>query len=182
MHRLIAGLTGLLFLSLGFVSPASAESVDPPSEIQWSSWSGSTSTQQLDASTAGVISPVFTAGGCSYKQKADDPHRSAGEVSVHGWWSKWSGTCPSKATVKVYLQAYGCATTCTWVTVGSGSGKYFQGGGKGKRATARQVCASSRVTGFRAVVDVDLPGIIDPGTKTYSGAVNVACSPPGPHK
>lgn len=135
----------------------------------------------------GGISPTLeslpiTAGGCKYKQANDDPHHPSGSnyASIHGWWIKGGGTCPSKANVDVYLQAYGCGPFgCQFITVDSGSGDYAPGGGSGKWANARLTCATSAVVGWRGYTDVDLPGIIDPSGVTYSTIRDLACSPPG---
>ena len=120
----------------------------------------------------------ISAGGCTYRQAVDDPHPSSGETSVHGWWIKVSGSCPDKSDVSVDLQAYFCDSfSCYWVTVGSGSGRYAPGGGSGSRATARKTCSNSSTVGWRGVVDVDLPGIIDPSGTTTGTVQNLACSP-----
>jgi hypothetical protein len=43
--------------------------------------------------------------------------------SVHGYWKRVSGTCPSTANVDTYLQAYWCDQYgCRWITVASDSG------------------------------------------------------------
>jgi len=88
----------------------------------------------------------------------------------------FSGTCPSKAKVDIYLQAYGCdPISCGWVTVASGSGDYYAGGGSGKRANARKACATTATVGWRGYVDVDLIGVSDPSGYTYGPGVNLPC-------
>lgn len=146
-----------------------------PAGLSWAPYLDSTVTPL-------TVSPLISAGGCKYKQANDDPHKPSGTnyASIHGWWLKSAGTCPSKANVDVYLQAYGCGPFgCQWITVDSGSGDYYAGGGSGKRANARLTCASSAVVGWRGYTDVDLPGIIDPSGVTYSVIKDLACSPPG---
>jgi hypothetical protein len=124
----------------------------------------------------------ITAGSCTYKQAIDDPHVSSTAppaASVHGWWLRVSGTCPSKANVDVYLQGYWCDIYgCRWITVASGSSDVYAGGGSGRRATARKTCSSTaRTVGWRGFVDVDLIGVSDPAGYTYSAIRNLACSP-----
>jgi hypothetical protein len=120
----------------------------------------------------------ITAGSCTYKQAVDNAHLSGGETSVHGYWLKVSGTCPSTANVDAYLQAYWCDVYgCRWITVASASGDYYAGGGSGRRATARRTCAGTSTTGWRGFVDVDLNGVSDPSGYTYSPPQNLACRP-----
>jgi hypothetical protein len=125
-------------------------------------------------------SGVITAGTCRYRQAIDDPHGpTSGDASVHGWWLFVSGPCPSKATVTAYLQAYWCDIFgCSWITVDSSKADVYAGGGSGKRATARQPCASNATVGWRGYVDVDLDNWHDPSGYTYSSIKNLACSPP----
>lgn len=131
----------------------------------------------------GNVSPMLdsgtiTAGGCQYKQTVDDPHLTENEAGVHGAWKKVGGTCPSKANVDVYLQAFGCGSTgCTWVTLDHGTGNFYAGGGRGKRATAKLACSSTRTVGWRGFVDVDLIGKVDPPGYTYGTPLDLACSP-----
>jgi hypothetical protein len=127
-----------------------------------------------------VESPVITAGSCKYRQAVDNPHGSGGDASVHGWWLISSGPCPHKATVTAYLQAWWCDLDgCRWITVStSPRADVYAGGGKGKRATARKACASSKTVGWRGYVDVNLDNWHDPSGYTYGTAGNLACSPP----
>ena len=123
----------------------------------------------------------ITAGSCTYRQAIDNPHISSTApraASVHGWWRRISGTCPSKANVDTYLQGYWCDQWgCRWITVASGSADVYAGGGSGNRVTARKTCSSTRTVGWRGFVDVDLIGVSDPPGYTYSPPVNLACSP-----
>ncbi len=132
--------------------------------------------------TMSAESGNITAGSCTYKQAIDDPHISSTPpttASVHGWWLRVSGTCPSKANVDVYLQGYWCDIYgCRWITVASGSSDVYAGGGSGRRATARKTCSSTaRTVGWRGFVDVDLIGVSDPAGYTYSAIRNLPCSP-----
>jgi len=89
-----------------------------------------------------AVSGVITAGTCRYQQATDNPHSPPTDTSVHGWWIHYSGTCPAKATVTEYLQAYWCDIYgCRFITVASGKADVYAGGGSGKRATARLACA-----------------------------------------
>lgn len=126
-------------------------------------------------------SPDITAGSCTYRQAIDDPHISSTAplaASVHGWWLRISGTCPSQANVDVYLQGYWCDQYgCRWITVASGSADVYAGGGAGRRATARRTCSNANTVGWRGFVDVDLIGVSDPPGYTYSAIRNLSCSP-----
>lgn len=128
-----------------------------------------------------ATSDVITAGKCKYKQAVDNPHPStkpSGYASVHGWWLKDSGTCPSTANVDVYLEAVFCDPFgCYWRTIASGSKDVAPGGGSGDRANARNLCADNRTVGYRGFVDVDLNGVSDPSGYTYSPGVDLACYP-----
>jgi hypothetical protein len=126
-----------------------------------------------------VDSSIITAGSCQYRQTIDDPHVTNNQAGVHGAWKRVAGTCPSKANVDAYLEAYGCSTLagCMWVIVGSGSGDYYAGGGSGKRATAKADCNGTGTVGFRGFVDVDLIGVNDPSGYTYGNYANLACTP-----
>lgn len=123
----------------------------------------------------------ITAGSCTYRQAIDDPHISSTAplaASVHGWWRKISGTCPSKANVDVYLQGWWCDFYgCRWITVASDSQDVYAGGGSGNRATARKTCSNSNTVGWRGYVDVDLIGVSDPSGYTYSTIRDLPCSP-----
>lgn len=128
----------------------------------------------LPAAESGNI----TAGSCTYRQAVDNPHVTAGESSVHGWWINAGGTCPSKANVDVYLQGYWCdGFGCSWITVADGSGDYYAGGGSGRRANARRACSGTSTVGWRGYVDVDLIGVNDPSGYTYGTIVNLSCVP-----
>jgi hypothetical protein len=91
----------------------------------------------------------------------------------------YSGQCPTKATVTVYLSAYWCDPSgCSWITVASGKADVYTGGGSGQRATAREACSTGRTVGWRGYVDVNLDNWTDPPGYTYSTIQNLACSPP----
>lgn len=123
-------------------------------------------------------SGVITAGWCRYRQAIDDPHLSGGEASIHGSWIQAGGICPALANVDTYLQAYWCDSWgCRWITVDFDSRDIRSGGGRGKRGNARKACATSRYTGWRGVVDVDLIGVNDPAGFTYSASKNLYCAP-----
>jgi hypothetical protein len=175
----IGVLACVALTSVGF-APTSAAATAPPSSVASTSPAdGHFAPYPGGSVTPLVVSGVITAGSCKYRQAIDDPHRSGGDTSIHGWWLKYSGTCPSKANVDVYLQAYWCDFLgCRWVTVASGSGDFYQGGGSGKWANARESCSSTaRLVGWRGFVDVDLIGVSDPSGYTYSVIKNLYCSP-----
>lgn len=126
-------------------------------------------------------SSTATAGDCTYRTRTDDPHASGGDISVHGWWEiVQPSTCPSRADVTTVLQGVWCdfwLGACWWEQAGRDKDRIRPGGGRGKRVTARVACHSSEATGFRSVVDVDLPGIVDPSNKAYSEPRDFNCRP-----
>lgn len=126
-----------------------------------------------------TLAPATVASTCNYSGKADYPHVSSGEASVHGYWIKNSGRCPSTATVTVDLQARACSDVfgCVWITQSTASGTFTPGPGTGKWATPHKKCANSSTGGWRGRVDVDLTDWSDPSGYDYSVAVDLACSP-----
>ena len=179
--RIFIGVLACVALTSVGLAPTSAAATAPSSSVASTSaadghfapYSGGGSV------TPQVVSGVITAGSCKYRQAIDYPHRSGGDTSIHGWWLKYSGTCPSKANVDVYLQAYWCDIYgCRWITVASGSADVYQGGGSGKWANARESCSSTaRLVGWCGFVDVDLINWSDPSGYTYSVIKNLYCSP-----
>ena len=123
------------------------------------------------------------AQSCNYTTRGDNPRvtRRGNEVSVHGWWTINSGSCPTHADVEVWLQGWYCMEGfgCWWRTINEDEKRIRAGGGAGKRTNVRAFCVSNHVTGFRNVVDVDLVGVSDPPDKLYITA-NVPCRPADP--
>ena len=110
--------------------------------------------------------------------RADYPHVTNFEASVHGYWVVLSGTCPSTAKVTVDLRAVECTPFgCVWITQDTRSGTFTPGSGTGHRATPHKACANAKKVGWRGQVDVDLTGVNDPSGFQYSPEVNLACSP-----
>lgn len=109
--------------------------------------------------------PAQTAGTCKYHHQVDDPHVTGNQSSVHGWWTvaRGSGACPSTATVKVKLQAWGCydGSVCGWRTVITSSARSIKPG-TAKRANAQNTCGSAGRVSWRGQVDVDLDWWVDP--------------------
>lgn len=126
-------------------------------------------------------SGTIKAGKCKYQQRTDDVHVSKTKVdaSVHAWWAKVSGTCPSKANVDGQLQAVFCdaLASCYWRTVDSDSKNLAPGGGTGKWVPLNENCASNKKTGWRSRVDVDLIDVSDPGGWTRSAGKDLPCYP-----
>lgn len=127
------------------------------------------------------LGKVKTAGKCKFQHGGDEPHTTSGEVSAHGWWVISGGSnCPDKAKVRNKLQAYACMgkRVCGWVTQKTGS-KYsvYAGSGSGKRSNARTACRSSKLVGWRNLVDVDLEWRVDPAGWDELGRRNLGCSP-----
>lgn len=121
-----------------------------------------------------LTSAPITAGSCKYNQSVDNVDVSV-QASVHGWWGKVGGTCPTKAKVTVYSQAYYCGLACGWVTVSVNSRTVKEG--TSKRANARVVCAGKKLVGWQGFVDVDLVGVNDPKGYTYGTKTNIFCEP-----
>ena len=119
-----------------------------------------------------------TRGLCLYQTLADWPHRSGSDVSAHGFWKILpDGDCPSRAWVTIWLYEWQCDDDddCDWEQIDRDRKKVRDGGGRGRRATARDSCSyGSASTGFRATVDVDIPGVIDPPDR-YTVIRNVGC-------
>lgn len=134
-----------------------------------------------------VVSSVITAGTCKYRQNSDNIHTTTStgttDASVHGWWTKESvsgNTCPSKAIVTIYLQAYGCGsfTGCGWVTLASGQRTVYAGGGSTNWANARRTCANTNsVVVYREQVDVDLVNWSDPSGYSQGADKQLWCYP-----
>lgn len=191
-RRMVAGLACIAVMWLGqsaapaaATTPPSPDSPDGPSVDPLTGEITLPPTGRWAPYPEGTVgptgeSPPITAGRCTYLQANDNPHRTGNpiDVSVHGWWRRAGGTCPSKNHVTVGLQAFWCDLTCYWVTVDTGEGDYFQGPGSGKWANARRRCApATRVVGWRAWTDVDLIGIRDPSGEHYTLAQNYYCTP-----
>lgn len=124
-----------------------------------------------------ATSRVITAGKCHYTQRTDDPGHRRGQVRVHGWWAKDRGTCPDKATTTIVLEAYWCDRWgCRYVTVASG--KKTAASGTSRRGLAAVNCAhEASVVSYRARVDVDLVGVVDPAGWTFTPTVDFSCYP-----
>jgi len=127
-------------------------------------------------SSAGQVPPAAAAAAaCLAYTRGDNAHRSSTgfEASAHGWWDNVNCSA-TLADVTVWLQQY--YSDGVWRTRGTvGAARVRSGGGSGNRATARALCADSRSTGWRSVVDVDLVGLIDDSSQLVTGAVNIAC-------
>ena len=134
----------------------------------------------IESSEYAQVAYSIALNGCRYETGADNPHVSYNEASVHGWWIKKNNRCPSKADVTVWLQAaWRSGWTCMWITLDSDKERIRAGGGRGKRVNARDACHSNELTLYRNVVDVDIPGTIDPpNVKTM--VKQIPCRPPGP--
>jgi hypothetical protein len=191
--RLLAVTSAVMLLFVGIVGPAQA--VGPSKTVEGEPSANETPTPTIPSGghfapyDQGTVSPnvessIIVAGTCHYTQATDYIHKSStgDAASVHGFWRNYSGvgTCPSTATVTVYLQAWWCDDypySCYWATLTVGQADVYNGGGGGNRATARWDCASDNVVGWRAFVDVDLDNWSDPAGYTYTDPVNLACSP-----
>jgi len=131
---------------------------------------------QTESST-GQVQPGAAAAAavCLAYTRGDNAHRSATgfEASGHGWWTNVNCSA-TLADVTVWLQQY--YSDGVWRTRGTvGEARVRSGGGAGNRATARALCADSRSTGWRSVVDVDLVGLIDDFSQFVTPAVNIPC-------
>jgi len=135
--------------------------------------------EPLFKSTMPEISPMWTSGSCHYGGRADYPHVTNGEASVHGYWVVDSGSCPSTAKVTATLQAWACSSVygCGWLNQKSASGTYEPGSGTGRWATPHEPCVTTGKIGWRGRVDVDLSGQVDPLGYDYSAEVDLSCTP-----
>lgn len=125
------------------------------------------------------VSPYVWWFSCNYDGRADNPHVTRNQASVHGYWVVNSGSCPSTATVTVNLQALACSSFygCTWITQNTSSGTFTPGSGTGHWATPHKTCANTSRTGWRGQVDVNLTGVPDPYGYQYGPALDLSCSP-----
>src|SRR5690606_12200462 len=113
-------------------STSTGELPPRPDTAQGDGWWAPYPAGEIEPAT---VSGMIEAGGCRYQQANDRPHRSGGDVSIHGWWLRWSGQCPQKANVDAAIQAYWCDSIgCRFVAVDTGSGDYYGGGGSGRWA------------------------------------------------
>ena len=116
-------------------------------------------------------------GICEFSSELDDPHRSGGEVSAHGWWIDRNDDCPRLADVENWLHQWTCDANggnCSWILVHQDETRVREGGGHGRRNTVRGQCATDDTTGYRNIVDVDLVGRLDPSDHYYR-IFNVNC-------
>ncbi|WP_462189078.1 hypothetical protein [Frankia sp. CcWB2] len=112
---------------------------------------------------------------CYFETRGDYVHvsSSAHEASGHGWWVNIDCDV-TRAVVTVQLQEY--YSDGTWRNVGTvGRSTVKSGGGAGNRATGRGHCRSSRLTGWRSVIDVDLLGVPDDPNKLVTKGRNIRC-------
>lgn len=141
---------------------------------------GLESTEDTRMSGSGELAQNFAR--CTFETGADNPHRSDGDVSAHGWWNETSEedrTCPEYADVEVRLQAWWCDIffNCWWVTQAIEESRVREGGGRGRRTTARQSCTrDGREVSWLNVVDVDLVGTWDRPFRAYK-EIDIECYP-----
>ena len=126
-----------------------------------------------------VITPLWSWWGCDWHGQADYPHVTAGEASVHGYWVKDGGDCPSTGTVTVELQALGCSSLgCTWITQQTDTVTgVTQGSGTGHWATPHTACANFNSVGWRGRVDTALTDFFDPFGWDDGPQQDLNCSP-----
>ena len=143
------------FGGVGLLSTGAAHAASVPAE------GGNLLTSPT--TVAQTLSPFSAAGKyraddvCVYEALADNPHfTDPGVLQVHGYWEQLSGCSWVKANVTVTLQLL---VGTTWKDEGSpGSGSYYPGGGRGKRATAQVTCANSNANDWRGFATADVPG------------------------
>src|SRR5215472_11627518 len=115
---------------------------------------------------------------CTPIARGDNVHISStppATASGHGWWLR--GNCTAaRAVVSIFLQEH--FSDGSWRARGQGGqGTFIPGGGAGHRATARAVCLTRNLTGWRSHVDVSVVG--QSGTaSTTTSAVNITCRVP----
>ncbi|GAD34527.1 Zn-finger domain associated with topoisomerase type I [Microbacterium sp. TS-1] len=131
------------------------------------------------AATEPVVTPLWSWWGCDWRGKADYPHVTKNEASVHGYWVKDGGDCPATGTVTVELQALGCSQFgCTWITQATDVAPGVKpGSGTGRWATPHKACANNNLTGWRGRVDTALTDFYDPFGWDDGPAKDLSCSP-----
>lgn len=103
------------------------------------------------------------AGPCTPFSGRDNPHKSSGDVSGHGWWKK--GEC-SNNLADVYNCLYEYYTDNTWRQKACSPTKRLRPyTGSGDRTVARRACSNSLYTSWRNHVDVDVVGEWDTAEK-----------------
>lgn len=121
-----------------------------------------------DGSAARAVSVFWT--------DVDRPHMSGGDVSVHGWWGRVSGSA-RYARVQVCLQR----------PAAGGGYRNFKcsdrktirpGGGRGRRVTVRHACTGRQGPFlWRGVAEADIVGEADPVQWATREAIALPCSP-----
>lgn len=108
---------------------------------------------------------------CTFYMKGDYVRRSSTPYHAigHGWWTNVN--CRATwAVVTVQLQEY--YSDGVWRNVGApGKSTVRSNGG----AAARVACTSTRLTGWRSVIDVDVIGVYDPPNKLTTPGQNIYC-------
>ncbi len=120
-----------------------------------------------------------TGGGDSFQfeTRSADPYRSGDYVLAHGWWLNLLDNSPPSVEVSVGLLAWWCDSDgCQWRRVAFQERIIAPGGDQ--RTTARVMCISDEITGFRSAVEVDLRNTPDSSEVAFSIA-NVNCRPQG---
>lgn len=115
---------------------------------------------------------------CPFDAVGDNPHRSAGDVSAHGWWNtSVPSLCPEFANVEVWIQGLWCDPWgCLWLTVANNEREIRPRNTSGQRTTARRNCVADNLVGFRNIVRADLVGAS--GSDLFVGTpINVECYP-----
>lgn len=113
---------------------------------------------------------------CAYLSVGDHVHISdtaPRAVQGHGWWTGNSACNGKKAKVTVTLQKN---VGGSWVTVDESASTVYQGGGAGKRATARHDCSGTSSNAYRTLVDVDIVGEIDSPEKAVTDTIYMDCT------
>lgn len=171
-----------LFVTATLLSPHAVASAAPdkpdapvPAPAPVSELTDAASALELTAQPKTRPGEFSTAAACLAYTRGDNVHRSSTgfAASGHGWWDNVN--CSAReADVTIWLQQY--YSDGVWRTRGStGTERVYSGGGSGNRANARAVCADSRTTGWRSVVDVDLVGQIDDSSVLITPSVNISC-------
>lgn len=133
----------------------------PVSQWDWmgcyrrpSAGSGRRSSAVSGRRTPAGSTPVPTApAACQPHAQGDPPHKSSGDASAHGWWTR--GTCPNtRATVSIFL--WELYSDGSWRLKASNSGSIYPGGGSGKRVTVRRTCENNLMAGWSTTVSVSI--------------------------
>jgi hypothetical protein len=162
MKKIVASISAaVISLSLAAPVASAADDVRPehqaPGEV----------TSTTDAAESMMSSVYYT--------DVDNPHRTGGDVSSHGWWGKISG---SAKRARIQMELYVADGGWRLVATTPFGDSYRPGGGSGHRANVRYTCGTKHGPYlWQSYAEADVVGEADPVQWTSRGQIAVACSP-----